>query len=389
MAQQLSNDGYTPIYDESHFERLKLRSKAAWFHPLEDAIYVSDSDKRPTYPEGNKVIPSMAVVRKARQQAMAATSNTELDKATFSIYNKRDGWQNAALEYLDRNYKARTAGNMAPADYSGIEVTNVLANLLGVNERNFVLQGALNTIQTPYLDTALDTWTGFEVSTDLGIGAEIPTNQGTFARQTVTLKMDGAHIAKYDELDMKPRYHDVWRVNLENIGRRMVKAKAQKVATELETASSSAFGDWAAYTTDHFTRSALDDIGTLTDVIISNDGVPGKIAFHSRVFRDFLTNVNSAPPITAAPDGISSTFTQSAQTLQLPKTGLQAYVDNLLTNTSFVVWDPEAVLLFQGPAGTATYRDEHHRAEGYYTKDYNAVKTVQSGKTRKGTGVSA
>ena len=127
---------------------------------------------------------------------------------------------------------------MAPGNFSGIEVTNVLTNVLfGVNERQFVLQNAPRTLNTPYLTMALDTWTGFEVQTDIPIGAEISTSQGAYSRQTVTFKMDGAHIARYDELDMKPFYHDIWRDNLENIGRRMVKAKAQKVATELETAT--------------------------------------------------------------------------------------------------------------------------------------------------------
>lgn len=371
--------------DESAFNAMRLTSDVAWYHPIEDAIYVSNDDRVPRFQDGNKVIPS---VRKAQEQKILKRQGKLNDDSIYSIYNKHDGWEDKALEYIE--FKKRHAGIMAPGTFSGIEVTNVLANVLfGVNERQFVLQGAPRILQTPYLTMALDTWTGFDVQTDIPIGAEIATSQGSYSRQTVTLKLDGTHIARYDELDMKPFYHDIWRDNLENIGRRMVKAKAQKVATELETATGVATADWAAYTTDHHTTNPLDAIGTISDTIIGNDGVPSKAAMHSKTYRDYLTNQNINGIPSPAPDAVNQTFKGASFTTSLPKSGLSAFVDNLMTATVMVVWDDEAVILAQGPTGTARYRDEHHRAEGYYAKDYNTVKIVQSGKIRKLTSTTA
>ena len=50
-------------------------------------------------------------------------------------------------------------------------------------------------------------------------------------------------------LNYKPHYHDIWRTNLENIGRRMIRSHARKIGTLLETATVTTGGaDWGAYT---------------------------------------------------------------------------------------------------------------------------------------------
>lgn len=370
-------------------DNLKLTSDVAWYHPIEDAIYVSKNDKMPQFREGHKVIPS---VRFAKEQAMLKRQGKlDEDKATFSIYNRKDGWEDKALEYFD--FKARTANIMTPQAYSGIEVTNVLTNVLfGVMEKDYVLQNAVRVINTPYIDLKLDTWTGWDVKTDIPIGAEIPSDQGAYTRQTVTLKMDGAHIARYDELDMRPYYRDIWRDNLENIGRRMVKAKAQKVATELETSTGIATADWSAFTTDHNTTNPATAIVGAAQAIIANDGRPSKTALDPLVLAEYLTNTNINSPIQGtqrlgATAELNELTSGAAFQTTLPKVGLTAFVDSLMTDTVLVIWDDEAVILGQGPTGTARYRDEHHRAEGYYAKDYNVVKIVQSGKIRKLTGI--
>jgi hypothetical protein len=383
MSQTFADNDGTGRLDESHFNSMRLTSDVAWYHPNEDAIYVSSDDKIPRFTPGNCVIPS---VKKANEQKIARRQGKLDPDSIFNIYNKHDGWQDKVNEYIE--FKKRHAGIMSPAGFSGIETTNVLANVLfGVNEKQYILQQAARVLNTPYLTVALDTWTGWDVKTDIPIGAEIPTSEGAYSRQTVTLKMDGAHIARYDELDMKPFYHDIWRDNLENIGRRMVKAKAQKVGTELETATGIAAGDWAAYTTDHSTRNPLIDILGAAAVITGNDGVPSKIAMDPLIYAEYLTNTHINGPTNASPEGVNQLYTSTALQTSLPKSGLTAFVDTLITDTVAIIWDDQAVILAQGPTGTARYRDEHHRAEGYYAKDYNTVKIVQSGKIRKLTGL--
>jgi hypothetical protein len=383
QTQYYADDSRNLNLSEEQFKHMELRGDVAWYNPTEDAIYVSNDDKIPRFEPGMKAIPN---VTKAHEQKMLKRQGKLDFDSVYNVYNKQDGWQDKLADYID--WKKRHAGIMAPANFSGIEVTNVLANVLfGVNEKQYILQNAVQVRQTPYITMALDTWTGFDVKTDIPIGAEIPTDQGSYSRQTVTLKMDGSHISRYDELDLKPFYHDIWRDNLENIGRRMVKAKAQKVATELETATGIAAGDWAAYTTDHSTRNPLTDLLTASAVITGNDGVPAKVAMDPLIYAEYLTNTHINSPTAASPDAVNQTFTATAFQSTLPKAGFSVFVDSLLTDTIAIIWDDQAVLLAQGPTGTAQYRDEHHRSTGYYAKDYNTVKIIQSGKIRKLTGI--
>jgi hypothetical protein len=381
---------YTPAYtkedfDEQYTKRQKLQSKVAWYNPKEDAIYLSDNDKTPNFPEGNKVIPRVAAIAEAKK--LEAEGKISSDKAAFDIFNKHDGWRDIAYEYFTNKIKARTAGVMAPQDYSGIEVTNVLSTLLGLPERNFVLQNAALIVPTPYLDVRVDTWSGFDVAEDIKIGAEIPTGQGTFSATTYTLKLNAAHIARYDELDMRPHYWDIWRTNLENIARRMVKKKAQLIQTELETATTQAGGaDWGAVTSGLSTNNPLDQLGMASDTIVSNDGNPDSVALHDRVYRDLITNTfvhgtsQNAPP---------QNQPGQAKIVTIPGFAYTFYVDNLMTNTLAIVYDKQAIVAFQGPTSTAAYRDALHRFDGYVTTDYFLTKITQAGKIRKLTAVSA
>lgn len=379
---------YGPEDFEAQFDRKrKLASRVAWYNPAEDAIYVSDSDKKPMYPDGMKVIPRVANIAKAKQLEREGKMNS--DEARFSIYNRADGWEDIANEYFD-SIKQRTAGVMTPSDFSAIEVTNVLSTLLGLPERNFVLQDAATTIPTPYLDVRVDTWTGFDVAEDIKIGAEIPPAQGSFAATTYTLKLNAAHIARYDELEMRPHYWDVWRTNLENIARRMVKKKAQLIGTELETATEQSGGaDWGAVTSGLSTNNPLDQLGTAADTIVGNDGNPNTVAIHDRAYRDLVTNTFMK--------GTSQNFNSlagqeapgAAKTVTVPGLSYTFYVDNLVTNTVAIVYDKQAIIAFQGPVSTAAYRDATHRYDGYITTDYFLTKITQAGKIRKLTAVSA
>ena len=388
MIEMSSSNYYTYThedFDAQYKQRLKLSSKVAWYNPKEDSIYVSDDDKKPNYPEGNKVIPSVANVTKAK--ALKAEGKISDDKATFSIFNKQDGWEDAANDYFDYRIRGRTAGVMSPNDFSAIEVTNVLSTLLGLPERNFVLQNAATTIPTPYLDVRVDVWSGFDVAEDIKIGAEIPTGQGSFSATTYTLKLNAAHIARYDELDMRPHYWDVWRTNLENIARRMVKKKATLIGTELETATEQSGGaDWGAVTSGLSSNNPLDQLGTASDTIVSNDGNPDSIAVGDRGYRDLISNTFVKG---TAQNMAAMNQPGAAKTVQIPGFPWTWYVDNLITNTVAVIYDKQAIVAFQGPTSTAMYRDALHRFDGYINTDYFLTKIVQAGKIRKLTAVSA
>lgn len=388
MSLTTNYSTYTHEDFETQFAvKRKLASKVAWYNPVEDAIYVSDNDRVPNYIDGMKVIPKVANVAKARQ--LKAQGKLNSDEARFSIFNKQDGWEDAANEYFDFISKPRVAGVMTPADFSAIEVTNVLSTMLGLPEKNFVIQNAATEIPTALLDVRVDTWTGFDVAEDIKLGAQIPTQQGSFAATTYTLKLNAAHIAMYDETTMRPHYWDIWRTNLENIARRMVKKKAQLIGTELETATGVSGADWGAITSGLSTNNPLENLGTVADTIISNDGNPNTVALSDRAYRDLVTNTFMK--------GTSQNFNAlagqenqgAAKIVSVPGLSYTFFVDNQITNTVAIVYDKSAIAAFQGPSSTAQYRDELHRHSGYVLTDYFLTRITQTGKIRKLTGISA
>ena len=371
-------------------ERSRRASKVAWHNPTTGWIHVSDNDKRPTFEEGMAVMNMGELQRIRTARAAGKLSDSEYaDKMNFGVYNTKDGWQDRAVDYYDKVFKPRLAGILSSDDYTGIEVTTVLSTMLGVEERNFVLQDAIRVINSPTIEFNIDTWTGWDVQENLQVGDDIFADEGSFTRTNVVMTFDAAHIAMYDALNYKPHYHDIWRTNLENIGRRMVRSHARKIGTLLETATGVSAGDWGAYTTDHSTRSPYADIGTVADTIVGNDGNPSRIAMHDKVYRTMAGNTHVKPALggygtEVTPNlGAAKTVTNGI----LPA-GYTAYIDNLMTSTVAVVYDPEAFVWGQGPTGTAQYRDVPHLYDGYITFDWNKEKLVQSGKARKLTGVA-
>jgi hypothetical protein len=379
----------TTNIDASLIERARRTSKVAWIDPTTEWIYVSNNDKRPTFPEGNAVL-NMKEYRKVRtaRREGKLTDSALYDKEMFGLYNAKDGWQDYAVKYHDEVMKPRIAGIMNLPDYTGIEVTSVLSTMLGVEERGFVLQDAIRVINSPTIETNIDTWTGWDVQENLNIGDDIFTNSGTFARTNILMTFDAAHIAMYDALNYKPHYHDIWRTNLENIGRRMIRSHARKIGTLLETSTTATGASWSAYTTDHSTTNPYQDIGGASDTIVGNDGNPSRIAMHDLVYRTMASNTHVKGFGNQTAESTGSPGTAKVVSGGVLPPGFTAYVDNLMTSTVAVVYDPDAFVWVQGPKGTAQYRDVPHMADGYITFDWNKEKLIQAGKTRKITGVT-
>jgi hypothetical protein len=394
MAQQLdANTVSATEIDGRLVQQARRSSRVAWWNPATDWIHVSDNDKQPTFEDG-KAVMNMGEYRRVRTaRAAGKLSDSEYyDKVRYGIYNAKDGWQDMATEHANKLFVPRTAGGIMdlPA-YSAIEVTTVLSTLLGVEERAFALQDAIKTINSPAIEFNIDTWTGFDVQENLQIGDDIFSDSGTYARTNVIMTFDAVHLAMYDALNYKPHYHDIWRSNIENIGKRMIRAHARKIGTLLETATAISAGDWGAYTTDHSTRNPYDDIGTAEDVIVSNDGNPSRIAMSPKAFRVMGGNTHVKPAMGGFSPETAGTETGAAKTLSggIVPPGYTAYIDALMTSTVAVVYDPEAFIWAQGPRGTAQYRDVPHLYDGYIAFDWNKEKLVQAGKARKLTGITS
>lgn len=308
------------------------------------------------------------------------------DKAIFSPYLGE--WQDRQNDYLEA-IKAtyRTAGTITTDDFSAINVVNVLAEVIGTDIRQYSLEGAVTKMNVPGLKVSIDTFTKFTVSQDVSEGVTVPTKKGAFTRQDIALKKDVGHIALTDEAQMVPLEHPIYQIHVDNAVNDLRRIKAKKIATELEAASDVGGADWAAYTSDHSTTNPFDQIGALSDTILANDGVVNTLASHDKPYRDYLANTHiSRYGVTPANQVLTGARVVN-NVAGYP--GLDWYIDNELTATILTVYDRRAIVLAQGPTRSAQYRLEDSGIDAYIIRDWNAVKTIQSGWIRNLTGVTA
>lgn len=305
-------------------------------------------------------------------------------------------WQNIAREHadaVDEYYKSgsmsalKSAGIGMSSDYSAIDILNVATKMLGTELREFSLEQAVTTIATPQLQIDIDTWTRFTGNKNIGEGVPPVFKLGSVARTSFDLPKHGAAVGLTFEAQARAN-SDIYRLNVENAISDLRRIKANLIATELETATDVAAGDWAAYTTDHSTRSPYDDIGAITDTIVSNNGTPNTIASHDKVYRDFIGNTH-VHGLAQGPshDGPFSSARVITNVPGLP--GFTWYIDNEKTATILTVYDKEAVDKFQGPVRTAVWRDEASDVDMFRIFDFMLCEIVQSGKIRDLTSVTA
>jgi len=306
-------------------------------------------------------------------------------------------WKNIAREYADLKdnyYKSgsmsalKSAGIGFSSDYSAIDLLNVATKMLGTELRQFSLEMAVTTIAVPNLQIDIDTWTRFTGNKNIGEGVPPVFKLGSVARTNFDLPKHGAAVGLTFEAQARAN-SDIYRLNVDNAISDLRRIKSNLIATELETATDVSAGDWAAYTTDHSTRSPYDDIGTVTDTIESNNGQPNVIATHDKVYRDFLGNTNVKGFGGQGPnhEGVFSTARVIPGVPGLPQ--FTWYIDNEKTATIATVYDREAVDKFQGPVRTAVWRDESTDVDMFRIFDFMLCEIVQSGKIRDLTSVTA
>jgi hypothetical protein len=107
---------------------------------------------------------------------------------------------------------------------------------------------------------------------------------------------------------------------------------------------------------------------------------------NDRTFRAFFSNTWSRG--TGQPQGGNSPNPGVTKTIQIPGTSLTGYVDSLISNNEFYIYDREAIIAFQGPSAVTTYEDVHHRSEGYYYWEYYYAKIIENAKIYKLTGIA-
>lgn len=385
---------------EDYVLQKKLDSTAAWYNPAKEwtqakngvplrpeTIYIGEKNMAPTWEEG-----VFDVARYRSAMTEYRKGNIDSDKLKFSPWLK-DYWEDAANTAADVFKHGRHAVNayrsaggvVTSTDSTAINVIQILGEILGRDQRQYTMEQAVTTVSTPNLALSVDTWQGFTASQDVGESVEALVKKGRITRVEYLLKKDVGHIGVTDEAQLRAD-RDIFTLHVNHAVQDLRRIKAQKIAVELETATDVAAGDWAAYTGEHSTRDPVDDIGTVADTIEANGGSPNTIASGARAFRDFSSNTHIRGTIEASAD---LTFGNRVAGGLPGLPGMTWYIDNLKTNTLVTVYDKSAILLMQGPTRTAQYRNEARGQDFYITKDYNAVKIIDTSLIRDVTGVSA
>jgi hypothetical protein len=383
-------------------DRKRKDISSAWFNPAhtrEDGnglrpqtIYIGERGfSQPTWEE------PVYDLKAARQAAhLFSEGKIDAEEASFAPYRHSDYWANEFNEWysnLQREaqrretspYRVAASGIITSEDHSALNVVNIMAEVLGRDNRTYVLEQAVSHLATPNLKIAADTWAGFGVERDVPEGVEVLTQKGKFTREEITMKKDVSHIAITDEGEITSD-RNLMQEHIRHSAAEMRRTKALKIAAALETAADTAGADFAALAGEHSTTNPLDSIGALMDTIEANGGVPNTIASHNKPFRDFMSNTWIKGTIT--PGANISVGTRVINNVPgLP--GVTWYVDNLKTSSLLTVYDKSAVLLLQGPVRTETYRDARHGFNGYLTRDWNAVWIIDTSLIADLTGVSA
>lgn len=381
----------------------KQKSREVWYNPTKQATL----DKQ----TGKMVLPETAYVGGSNGSPTWTDPALDVRKLVNNISLLKQGkldddykvksdpfigeWKNIAHTYADLKTQAIKSGSMSSlksagigmsTDFAAVDILNVQAQIVGTELRDFTLEQAVTTVATPSLQLEVDAWTRFLGQKRIGETVPAILKLGSLARTSFDLPKDGAAIALSFEAQTRA-VHDLYRLHVDNAVSDLKRIKANSIATELETATDVSAGDWAAYTTDHSTRSPYDDIGAVTDTIVANNGMPNTIASHDKVYRDFIANTNVNGFVGPNHNGQFSTARVITDVPGLP--GFTWYIDNEKTATIMTIYDKKAVYHMQGPIRTAVWRDEQRDVDAFRIFDFNLNKIIESGKIRDLTSVTA
>jgi hypothetical protein len=375
------------IRTEQNVPNLGPKGHTAYLNPETQDIYVSTNRMQPEFWTENKIAHAPTLNKALDEiRTKGELVSEEFDKV--ALYQPR--FQAAAEDY----YKAisRTAavgGIMAPDNFSTIDVTNVLSQLRGLEEKTYVLQDSVSQINTSVIEGRIDVEAGFDIHKNITMGAEIPTNQVTYTTLNFKLPMLGAHVARFQEMTMTNLPHDPYRNSINIVGKRVIKAKAELVKDAITAASVSQSGSsWIAFSGGDSSANPFVNIGTAADTIIANDGNPDTIVMNDRTYRAYVTNTWISGTGAGSNAATVSQNLGAQKVVNLPGTGLTAYIDSLISNSEAYIFQKDAIVAFQGPSAVTTYDDVHHRSEGYYYWEYYYAKIIQDNRIVKMTGIS-
>jgi hypothetical protein len=390
--------------DKWYAEKQKKQSPAAWFNPARthdegnglrpQTIYLGERNH--VTPTWSEAVYDLSEARRAAH--LYSRGDIDAETAAYAPYKHSQYWSNEFQNWYSGLERAAQAQEQSPMrmaasgmitsdDHAALNVVNIMAEILGRDERTYVLEQAVRQAAVPNLRLSVDTWNGFGVERDVAEGQETLYQKGKFTRKEITMKKDVSHIAITDEAEITSD-RNLMQEHIRHSAAEMRRLKALKVAIGLESAADTGGADFGAIAAGSAfsTTNPLDVIGALMDIIEANGGSPNTIASHNKPFRDFMSNTWIKGQITPAANVAIGTRVINGVP-GLP--GVTWYVDNLKTNTILTIYDRDAIMLLQGPVRTETYRDSTHGFNGYITRDWNTVYVLDSSLMADLTGVTA
>ena len=136
VTEQIRTEQQMPV-------NVKARGHTAYLNPETQDIYVSTNRMQPEFWSENKIT-NATRLNKALDEIRTKGDlvSEEFDKAP--LYEPK--FQAAAEDYWKHIAKtAAVGGIMAPDNFSTIDVTNVLSQLRGLEEKQYVLQDSVSS----------------------------------------------------------------------------------------------------------------------------------------------------------------------------------------------------------------------------------------------------
>jgi len=274
---------------------------------------------------------------------------------------------------------------LTEGDVASVEAKDVLQELLGVAQPQYVLRGICQVIPLNKLITRVDVGETYEASEKVPSLVEPEVLKPNLTPVEFELHKNEVHIVVSDEAAMISA-HDAMLPQVNGEGSALAKAENRQIAEKAETATEISGNDWG-----DSAKNPYDDIGTAMDAIEnpSEGQYPVDfIAAHARVWLDFFSNpfVRGVPGLKQA---IESESVMSFPVPGLP--GVTGFSDRVLTNTIALGGSTKAPALAfgNGPTENGAYRNEPAGYDAWIIRQWLEVKLVKADAIRRLTGVHA
>jgi len=263
---------------------------------------------------------------------------------------------------------------------------NILDKVLGLQERQFMLQEVVTRIAAPQLVFTVDRFTEGTVEGKVPELKEPRLVSHSESRVTKVLYKNIGHIAISEEAKLMG-IHDTMRLRTDKTIKDMARLLNAQIATELDAFGSTgtAGADWGAKsgTPGDSSNDPRDDTNAAQIAIQSNGFNVDYIVAHDRVINDLIGN-----KFIEGRGNEGGRIDASSARILVP--GLpQIIKDVALPNTKAFFGNKEAVWLGEGPTVVAAYNEEVIGYEGWLTKQWRLPYGAESEAFDERTGVSA